>query len=195
MKKNEILNIANQNNGYIYSDIIKKYNIPTISITRMVNDGILKRVDRGIYISDLGVVDDLFIYSIKYSRIVYSGETSLFLNGLSNKQCPIYEFTIPYGTNAPKIDGFNIKYDRTDNFNLGISKIKTPFGSIVRAYDKERCICDLFLRSDYYDYEDRVYAINVYTKHYLNYKKLYSYAKKLNVYEEVKNVFEVIGWN
>ena len=95
----------------------------------------------------------------------------------------------------PKIDGFNIKYDRTDNFNLGISKIKTPFGNIVRAYDKERCICYLFLRSDYYDYEDRVYAINVYTKHYLNYKKLYSYAKKLNVYEEVKNVFEVIGWN
>ena len=75
----------------------------------------------------------------------------MFLNNLSNKQSPIREFTIPYGTNVPKIEGYNVKYDRKDSFDLGVEEIETPLGNKVRCYNKERCICDLFIRSDYYD--------------------------------------------
>ena len=35
MTKADVLNIANENNGYIYSDLIKKYHIPTMLITRL----------------------------------------------------------------------------------------------------------------------------------------------------------------
>lgn len=194
MNKQDVLDIANENNGYLYSKLIKEYNIPTMIITRLVNDGLLTKVERGIYITDIGIEDELFIYSIKYSRIIYSGETALFLNGLSNKQEPIYEFTIPFGTNTPKISGYNVRYSRK-NTELGLCYVKTDFGNIVRSYDKERCICDLFIRPDYYDYEDRVFAIKEYASKYLDFKKLYEYAKILEVYENVRNVFEVIGWN
>lgn len=195
MNKYDVLKIANDNNGYIYSQIIKKYNIPTILLTRLTREGLLTKLDRGIYISDNGVEDKLFIYSIKYSKIVYSGETALFLNELSNKQTPCLEFTIPFGTHVPKINGFNVKHTRTCNFELGLTFVKTQFGNKVRSYDMERCICDLFIRPDYYEYEDRVFAIREYANNFLNFKKLYDYAKKLNVYDEVRNVFEVIGWS
>lgn len=195
MKKEDIIDIANDNNGYIYSRLVKENNIPTSLISRLEKEGFLTKLSRGVYITRQGVEDELFILSLTYSRIVYSGETALFLNGLSHKQSPIYEYSIPYGTFAPKIDGFNIKYSRKKTFATGITEVETSFGNKVRCYDKERCICDLFIRPDYYDYEDRVYAINEYKNNYINLKKLYEYAKELNVYDEVRNVFEVIGWN
>ena len=194
MMKQDILKIANENNGYLYSKIIKENAIKTAIIGRLVDEGLLTKVDRGVYITDQGVEDELFINSIKYSRIVYSGETALFLNCLSNKQSPIREFTIPYGTCVPSINGYHVKYSRKDTFSLGIIEINTPFGNPVRCYDMERCVCDLFIRPDHYDYEDRIYAINEYKNKYLDFKKLYEYARKLGVYEEVSNVFEVIGW-
>lgn len=195
MKKKEVIEIANKNNGYLYSSIIKEHSIPTSTVSRLVKDGILEKVYPGVYLTSVGVYDDLFVYSLKYSKIIYSGETALFLNDLSNKQSPIYEFTIPYGTFTPNIDNFNVKYSRKDTVDLGVVEIETQFGNKVKSYDKERCICDLFIRPDYYDYEDRVYAINEYKNNYLNFKKLYDYAEKLGVLKDVKNVFEVIGWN
>lgn len=194
MSKEEIIGIANDNNGYLYSKIMKEFGMQTSVIGRLEKEGLLTKVARGIYITDRGVEDEFFINSVKYSKIVYSGETALFLNGLSNKRSTIKEFTIPYGTNTPQINGYEVKYSRKNTFALGITELETPFGNAVRAYDKERCICDLFIRPNHYDYEDRVYAINEYKDKYLDFKKLYDYAKKLGVYEEVSNVFEVIGW-
>lgn len=196
MNKDEVVLIANKNNGYLFSKIIKENNIPTVVIGRLVKDGVLTKVARGIYITNQGIEDQLYVASIKYSRIIFSGDTALFLNGLSNKQSPGLEYTVPFGTCVPKIEGFDIKYCRNENkYALGMIYIKTPFGNAVRCYDKERCICDLFIRPDYYDYEDRIFAINEYKNRYLNFKKLYNYAEKLGVYEKVKNLFEVIGWN
>ncbi len=194
MAKAEIIKTANDNNGYLYSKLIKENGIKTAFISRLTKEGLLQKVARGIYITKDGIEDDLFINSIKYSKIIYSGETALFLNGLSNKQYAEKEFTIPYGTNVPTIDGYARKYSRKNTIMLGLADAKTPFGNTVKSYDKERCICDLFIRPDHYDYEDRVYAINEYKEKYLDFKKLYDYAKKLGVYEKVSNVFEVIGW-
>lgn len=195
MKKEDILAIANEHNGYLYSELIKKYSIDTIYISRLVKEGMLFKVARGIYITENGVEDFYFIQNIIYSKIVFSGESALYLCNLSNKQFVNNEVTIPYGSSSPKIANCKVVVSRRADFSVGITELDTPFGNKVRTYDKERCICDLFIRPDYYDYEDRVYAINEYKKSYLNIKKLYEHAKILKVYDEVRNVFEVIGWN
>lgn len=194
MNKLEIIKIANENNGYMYSELIKKYNIATAYLTQLVKEGLLSRVARGIYITSQGVEDQLFIYSLTYHKMIYTGETALFLNNLSNKQIINYEATMPYGTNIPKINGVKIRQSRRKTLLLGVTEVQTSFGNYVKTYDKERCICDLFKRNDY-DYESVIYAINEYKDNYLNIKKLYEYARELKVYEKVRNVFEVIGWN
>ena len=99
-----------------------------------------------------------------------------------------------YGTHVPKIDGVVIRQSRSRHFCLRITEIETAFGNKVICYNKERCICDLFIRPNNYDYEDRVYAIEEYKTNYLNFDKLYEYAKLLGVYKIVKSVFEVVGW-
>ena len=65
----------------------------------------------------------------------------------------------------------------------------------MKCYDKERCICSLFENPNYFDYEDRIYAINKYKDEFFDIKKLYSYAEELNIYDEVSKVFEVLKWN
>ncbi len=194
MNKSEIIKIANENNGYLYAELIKNNNIHTVYLTQLVKEGLLTRVARGIYITDQGVEDQLFIYSLTYHKMIYSGETALFLNNLSNRQTVNYEATMPYGTNIPKIKGVKIRQSRKKTFLLGVTDVQTSFGNYVKTYDKERCICNLFMQNDY-DYESVIYAINEYKDNYLNIKKLYEYAKVLNVYEKVRNVFELIRCN
>lgn len=50
-----------QNNGILSSRDIKALNIPSIYLTRMVNEGILNRVSRGIYLSTKGDYDEYYI--------------------------------------------------------------------------------------------------------------------------------------
>ena len=195
MKLEEIIKLANQNNGYLTPQLIKENGIYTSYIHRLVIEKELFKVERGIYITKQGVEDEFYINNLKYTNIVYSGDTAIFLNGLSNKQHPEKEVSIARGMNTPKLEGYTIRQSRKDTFNLGIIIVETPFGNKVRCYDKERCICDLFMRPDNYDYEDRIYAINTYKNAYLNFDKLYYYANKLGILEKVKTVFEVIGWN
>ena len=195
MKLDNIIAIANLNNGYLTPKLIKENGIYTSYIHRLLNVGELFRVERGIYITKQGVEDEFYINNIKYTKIVYSGDTAIFLNGLSNKQSLEKEVSIARGMGIPKLDGYTIKQSRKDTFYLGITMVETPFGNKVRCYDKERCICDLFLRPDNYDYEDRVYAINTYKNVYLNFDKLYNYARILGVLDKVKSVFEVVAWN
>ena len=58
MKGKEILDIANSNNGYLYSEILKKHDIESTYITRLIKKGKLFKVAPGIYITENAVEDD-----------------------------------------------------------------------------------------------------------------------------------------
>ena len=49
MTQEQIIEIANQNNGYLYSKLVKENQIQTENIVRLVKSGKLTKVDRGIY--------------------------------------------------------------------------------------------------------------------------------------------------
>lgn len=195
MNKDDVIYLAEQHNGYLYSKTLKEHEVPSVYLTRLAREKRLEKASKGIYVTPDTLVDPYYILSLKYPNVVYSGETALFLNGLSSKQSVEMEMTLPYGVNVPKIDGAKIIVSRKSTVSLGVVVLETPFGNEVKAYDKERSICDLFMRTDHYDAEDKNYAIREYSRHHLDLEKLYSYAKQLDVYERVRNVFEVISWN
>lgn len=195
MSKDKVILLAKQNHGYLHAKLLKEYEIPSIYVTRLVHEKKLEKIYKGIYVTPETVVDWFYVYCLKYPHVVYSGETSLFLNGLSSKQSADMEITLPYGVNVPKIFEAKIIVSRKDTVGLGITILETPFGNNVKGYDRERSICDLFVRPEHFDAEDRNFAIREYARQYLNLAKLYDYAKQLDVYEEIRNVFEVIIWN
>lgn len=187
----KITNIIKENNGHINNSHIISLGIPTIYLTRMVRKGKLIRVDRGIYVLPNIIEDEFYINFLKYKNIVYSRKTALYLNNLANKSIRSIDANVPLNYSNTNINA--IKVFRVNNtvYQTGIAKVVTPYGNEVKAYDKERCICDLFAL-DIYDSEEIRFAINEYRKERIDYEKLYSYAETLNVLDKVKVIFEVL---
>lgn len=185
------MHIIKNNNGLINSAYIKEQGIPTIYLTRLVNKGLLSKVERGIYVLPSIFEDEFYIGHLKYKNIVYSRKTALYLNNLSNKSIRAIDANVPKNYSNPNIKSMKLHRVNQKTYTIGITKVKTPYGNEVSAYDKERCICDLFLL-DIYDNEEIKFAITEYRKQRIDYEKLYNYALRLKILDTVKNLFEVL---
>lgn len=187
----KILDIVINNKGHTNNGQIKEKGIPTIYLTRLVNKGLLLRVERGIYVLPNIIEDEFYINSLKYNNIVYSRKTALYLNNLSNKSIRSMDANVPINYSNTSIKTVKIYRVNSVTYQTGITKVVTPYGNEVKAYDKERCICDLFVL-DIYDSEEIRFAINEYRKERIDYEKLYNYASTLKVLDKVKSIFEVL---
>lgn len=187
----KIISLAQQNNGYIITNNIEKEGIPRQHITNLVNKGIVKKLGYGVAILSNCQEDELYTLSLKYSKIVYSHRTALYLNNMTNRQLDCIEVNIPFYYNIRNSNGF--KYYKVSNEKLiiGETELQTNYGNKVKSYDKERCVCDLFLYDDF-DNEEKAYAVKKYREGRIDYDKLFDYAKKLRVLIQVKSVFEVL---
>ena len=101
--ENKIIEYMNNNHGYITNKITKKMGIPTIYLTRMSIKNSIVKVSRGIYALPNIFEDELFINYLRYSKIVYSGDTALVLNGMSNKSLKEIETNVPANYNPIKL--------------------------------------------------------------------------------------------
>lgn len=188
--ENKVLSL--EKNGYILSVDLIKNNLPTIYLTRLEKKGKIRKVARGIYILNGYIEDQFYLLSLQYSKLVFTNKTAIYLNQLTNRQLQDIEVIFPYGTNTKKNKQFKAYYSRNKIFyELGIDYVVSPYGNKVRCYDKERCICNLFL-FDITDEEEKAYVIKEYINNYLDIRKLYSYSKQLGCYERVKDLIEII---
>ena len=71
-------------------------------------------------------------------------------------------------------------------------KIETMFGNEVRAYNRERTICDLIKRRDKYDGETFVKAVKAYASNHPDQRKLFPYARDLKIESQVFEITEIM---
>ena len=71
--------------GIITSAYVRENEIPSVYLTRLARKGKLQRIERGIYMTEDGIYDELFVLQAKYPKIIYSYETSLQLLNLTDK--------------------------------------------------------------------------------------------------------------
>jgi predicted transcriptional regulator of viral defense system len=81
----KIKNLLDENAGILTTSLVRENDIPTVYLTRLTREGKLKRVERGIYMSQDGIYDELFIFQTKYPRVIFSYETALYILNLSDK--------------------------------------------------------------------------------------------------------------
>lgn len=189
-----LLELAKNNNGYIFSKDVVEKNIPKSYLKYAVEDGVIEKIAHGIYISQDCFVDDLFVFQRLNTKIIYSAFTSAYLLELTTRDSGQIYASIPQNYNAPKLKdkGVFIREDE-EMYNIGITNVKTSFGNIVRCHDIHRTICDLF--SDKYvgDKFVQVEALKNYLK--LSNKdtvKLMKYAKILGVEKQLREKLEVL---
>lgn len=192
MTKKDIIDKAKENNGYVFYKELRRLGFNPTTMARLENDGTFRKIDRGIHLLEGYEADPFFILSRKYSNLVFSHSTALYLNGLSNRSLQGFEATFPHSSRIPSAMDLKCYTTRTKNYILGKGVVLTPYGNNVPCYDAERCICDIFAFDDI-EYESKAFAINEYMKR-IDFDKLYSYAKELRIYDRVREVFEVLAW-
>lgn len=76
---------------------------------------------------------------------------------------------------------------------LGISEVESPGGHIVRAYDRERTVCDVVRRRAVMDPAAYGYALRRYAaSREKDLARLERYAKEMGVERQVQQAMEVL---
>lgn len=142
-------------------------------------------------------LDELFILQQRNGAIIYSGETALYLHGLTDREYSSVCVTVPQGYNASHLKNndfdVSVKYAAPDLYKIGICEIASSSGNLVKVYDKERCICDLIMNRN--KYEVQVFQTAI--KEYMSSKdkklsQLIVYADMMGIRDEVMKYVEVL---
>lgn len=195
MDYNDKINrILKHNNGVITTADSVKHKIPSIYLTRMVNNGQLTRLQRGVYMNSFGDLDNDYFFQIRFNKSVFSYQSALYLHQLTDRVPFQKEITLYKGYNPHTIPKDVIThFVNKDIYYLGVIEMKTQFGNPIKVYDKEKTICDLIKNRKNTDVEIFKKAIKSYMDSKdKDFKKLYRYAKVLNVEKELNDIVEVL---
>lgn len=192
--ENKILNLFN--NGFLRNKDLVDNNIPSVYLTRLVNNNVIERVSRGLYVRTNSLPDDLVILQNKSKNAIYSNMTALYLYGFSDRLPIKYDITVNSGYNGSlqEVDNVNLFYTKKELLNLGEIVYRLDSGNLIKVYDLERTICDVIKNKNRLDQElvNKALRKYFYSKE-KNTLKLYEYAKKMKIYKKVRSVFEILG--
>ncbi|MGS0972760.1 MAG: type IV toxin-antitoxin system AbiEi family antitoxin domain-containing protein [Candidatus Izemoplasmataceae bacterium] len=189
-----IMKLANENNGIITSQMLKDREIPSVYLTRMVKEGNLQRIDRGIYSTEEVILDEYYLLYQKNQRAIFSFSSALYLHGLTDRIPYQMEITLPSSYNSSHINEDVIIHKVVEKY-YGLGRIikTTMFGNAVACYDMERTICDLVRFRDKIDVEIFKKALIGYKKHpERDYQKLRQYAKIMRISKRINDLLDVI---
>lgn len=193
--KKKIEDFAKRNNNIIRTSQFLQLGISKPTIAKYVRSGELERLAHGIYAITDTVIDDMFIFSLKCKHSIFSHESALFLNNLSERTPFRLTVTIPSNKMLPlamrnTCDCFYIKQKL---FTIGVIEKKTTFGNLVRCYNAERTICDILRSRSRIDEETVVAAIKNYARSKAkDLFRLYEYSKTFKVSAQVRKYMEVL---
>lgn len=182
-----IQELMKMNNGYITTKQLSDFGIHRMYLNIMKEKKTIEKVGCGIYIDYKKIEDNYYVFSLRMPNIVFSHITALYFHGLSIK-APSKEYDITVCNNYfnNNIKNHNVFYVSKNIYNLGLSKIKTPMGNEVKAYDIERCICDIIRSRKRMDIEHVKYSIKEYLKRKdKDLVKLSEYAKEMGIEKDV----------
>lgn len=131
--------------GVITTKYADNHDIHREYLSEFVRHGKLERIAHGIYITPNVWEDKMLIYQLRKGKMVYSHETALFLNDLTDRDPVAYCVTVPTGYNTSKLkqNGLIVHSIKKELLDLGACTKKTTFGNDIRTYDMERTICDI----------------------------------------------------
>jgi predicted transcriptional regulator of viral defense system len=190
-----ILEALKKNNNIITTAQVVELGFSRYLLSKYEKEGLLERERQGVYVLPDSVHDDMYTLMLRSKKIIFSHDTSLFLNGLSERTPFIHSVTIPNDTRVSKViqEECTCYYIKPELHQIGMTMRKTTLGNEVRCYNAERTICDLLRSRNRLDEETVISAIKnyaIYSDKDLN--LLAVYASKFGVDKELKRYMEVL---
>lgn len=182
--KEKLEELIKEKNGIVLTKDVTMKGIPREYIRQLVDKGILKRIDRGVYILKDCIDDKLYRLQSKYPSIIFSHFTSIGIHNSKSNKIINYEATVPSGYNSQNIEEYGVKvhHVKKELYEIGICIAKTECGRDIKIYDIERTICDILRNRNKID----ITEINNILKYYAkrndkDIDKLKIYAKKFRI--------------
>lgn len=194
-KYEKMKDLLKENNGYMFTAQVEKAGISRTYLSKFVRENNLEKVAKGIYVSKDTWEDELYILQIRNPKIIYSGETALYLHGLIDREYSDICITVPPRFNQTRLRsrGVIVHQEKLEIYQLGIVEIETNYGNVVRTYDKERCICDLIKNRGNIEVQQFQTAIKSYMRDKTkNMSRLMLYASRLKIRDEIMKYVEVM---
>lgn len=183
------------NNNVITTSQVLELGFSKTLLTKYVKAGILERNSHGVYSLPDTITDDMYMLLMRSSKIIFSHDTALFLNGMSERTPFKHSVTIPSNSALPISikEGCICFYIKPELHELGMIERKTTFGNTVRCYNTERTICDFLRSRNRCDEEMVISAVKNYAASGgQNLNLLSSYAECLRVEKEMKKYMKVL---
>ena len=187
-----IKQIMDTNNGMLSTRMVEPLNISRQYLSIMENNNEIEKVSRGIYLSPSAFEDSYFSFQQKYKKAIFSHMNALYFYGMTEEFPYNYTVTVPQSYHVDTVnEKCNVFYVSDDIYEIGVVEVETPSGNKVRAYDKERCICDIIRSKGRMDTEQVKKSIKQYIQSKdKNVAKLSDYAKRMGISEKV---MEMVG--
>lgn len=189
---NSIKQIMETNNGVISTRMIEPLEISRQYLSILESNKEIERVSRGIYISPDVFEDSFYSFQLKYKKVIFSHMNALYFYGMTEEFPYDYTVTVSQSYHMDYVnERCNVFYVANDILELGLCEVKTPNGNKVRAYDLERCICDIIRSKNRMDIEQVKKTIRQYMKSKdKDMVKLSEYSKQMGIN---KQVIEMVG--
>lgn len=194
-KYDQINNLLQENNGYLFTSEVEKAGISRTYLAKYVRENNLEKVAKGIYISQDTWADELYILQICNPKIIYSGETALYLQGMIDREYTDICITVPPRFNQTRLRsrGVIVHQEKFEIYQLGIVEIETNYGNLVRTYDKERCICDVIKSRGSIEVQEFQTAMKTFMRDKKkDLSRLMLYGEKLKISDEIMKYVEVM---
>ena len=187
--------ISNTNNGLILTKKAVDNGVSRASLSQLCKDGKISRVAVGQDILSEDLNDEMFSLGIRSNMIIFSHESALFLNGISERTPFEHTVTIPSSkTLARSISSqCKIYYIKDELHELGKTQLLTPMSNMVWAYDIDRTICDIVRSRSRMADEIVLSSLKQYAaSSNKNLANLSMYASKMGILQQVRNYMEVL---
>jgi len=185
--------LLEKNNGYLKTSDAVAAGVSRSVLGDFVRRHDFERVTHGLYMSQDAWEDGLYVIQVRYPSVVFSHETALYLLNLVNREPSPFSVTLKTGTNSSALSkqGVKVYKVKEDLFRDGIINVRSPSGHIVRAYNAERAICDLFRSRSNIEIQDIQDAVKAYIRlKERNIPLLMRYAKAFSVEKIVRQYLE-----
>lgn len=188
--------LIEENGGIISAGELNKAGVDRMRLYEYLTKGILVKESHGNYAFADDEPDEYTVIQNRSDKLIFSHGTALYLHGMSDRVPHVLDITVPQGDNVSRIKNSyrhtRFHYCKKEIWELGIIIVKTPMGYDVRAYDPERCICDLIRDKEKIDKQIYIQAMQEYFKSKCNPRKIIKYAKEFSIESKVRDYMEVL---
>lgn len=185
-----------QKNDYLMPKTIRKSGVSKFKVYKYIHDNQLEQIRRGIYLTNSGWVDELYILHQRCPNAVFSHDEAFYYHGLTDREPLTHTFTMYSGYNPHRLtaDGsckvYTVKKELLD---IGKIMVKDNDGNIIPMYDLERTICDLIRSRNSIEAQDFNAALKTYvSRKDKDLNKLMEYAKLFRVDKVMRRYLEVL---